>query len=390
MSYTDKLSAVRELLEKHNEQIPPNPLAVAEDASEYAKNCLPKEGPGHVDIDQFIANVKSVGGTTEELLKSFKYEEVADCLPEVNGKKMIVLAKAISGIFRDKDTGLEFCPHCGHLLNHLAKLCSSCGKAVDTGEQLGKDRTQPGRWDAGSRDSCRAASRYHNYAGDIADHGGYVSDKYAKRMGYRELVEHYNPKEADSAVTKRLKDIAGVQNFIVFDGDKVNVEETFKLLLELNDGYPQRPQIQVGGVWKKVHPIGYRPDNLADENPIYHGLALRSDGTCDHTQRSWAGIGLRTRQLVYLAVKSGEIQVNVDSVHNLLDMLELPDGEKQLERRCPKACIKYSELADLGTLPALKVSKRPAESTSVGKGPLDDPKKVEWYVGTPNRHHCKL
>ena len=281
--------------------------------------------PGYVDPDQFVECIKSVGGTSEDRLKRFSYEDILTCLPtfERDGRKIFptVLAKEIAGVFR------------------------------------GKDETPEG----GRRPI--------------------ISQTRAEHMASEELVKAYDPTEVTNAVAKRLSAISKGEAFVVFEsGRTVDVATTTKLLDEVKQGFQGRGTIWVGGQIKSVYKIGELPDVYAEENPLYPGRVLRPDGTCDQTGRSWDGVPLEVRQIVWLAVNTGELVVTIDTANTTIDTAirpNYPDGSpaalNSLRFRYQKAAMRFEELAKTGDLPKLRI---PMNSRSA-KGSLRHGTKVE-------------
>lgn len=258
-------------------------------------NAVIGEGkPGYVNSDGFISNLKLAGGTSEERLKSFSWDEILNLLPTASCPvKPIALAKELANLFRGTGSG--------------------------SGKQT-------------------------------------VSVKKADKMSVRELVEVYDPEDSDNAIGKRLKDISKGNAFIVFSsGHTVDVDTTVMLLLELKKGFPPRTDIQVNNKIKPVYVVGYMPDNYADENPLY-GRPLRPDGTCDQTGRSWSGVDKEVRQLIKVARDIGELVIDtLDKAHSTLDLAILPDAMAKLRQRYRKASIKFDELEKTHGLPLLQV-----------------------------------
>lgn len=272
--------------------------------------------PGFVNADAFITCVKATGGTNEARLADLSHEDILACLPEHNGVKPRVLAKQVAQIFRNTST-------------------------------------EP-----------------------VSDQKRPVSTKKAERMTPRELVEHFDPEEPENPVGKRLQDISRGEPFIVYEsGRTVDVETTVKLLLEIKSGYQGREDIDVRGSTKKVYRLGELPENYADENPLYRDRPLRPDGTCDQTGRSWEGVDLSVRQLVRVAMDSGELKVNIETAHNVLDMVLEPGAMEKLRKRYRKASVQFDELAATGDLPRLRI---PLGGSSESTRPFPEGRKVEW------------
>ena len=198
----------------------------------------------------------------------------------------------------------------------------------------------------------------------------YVSDRMAERMTPEELLARYNPDETN-ATSAKLKTLGKGLKFIVFTPEfVVDVPASLKLLLEIQKGFGQR-DVYVGtdGRAKRIYPIGDKPNNLVDANPLYAGRVLRPDGTCDQTNRSWEGISQETRILLYLAIKETKevVVTSSDKANDLLDLAVSEKGETAIRRRYPKASALYDELQSRNELPSLKVPlKRIASADFIG------------------------
>lgn len=259
---------------------------------------------GKVDTTEFILAVKASGTTTPETLKSLSHEQILDCLPVAklaNGKeiKPTVLAKSIAKIWR---------------------------AGINDGEE------------------------------SLATTPSVVSEKKASKMTLPELVACFDPEDFTNAVGKRLSEISKCQAFIVYDsGRSVNVQATCYLLSEIKKGFEGR-KVYEG---KEVFKIGDLPCNYAEENPLYPGRPLRPDGTCDQTNRSWEGVPKNVRQLIFLAVKSKEIEVNspggIDRANNVLDLAMSSTAFTSIKARYFKAGIEFDRLEKLGQLPPLLI-----------------------------------
>ena len=262
--------------------------------------------------DSFAYHLKMLGAITEDDLKKLSYEEIVSCLMPSGQLEVSpqVLAKKIATIFR------------------------------------GKEETET----------------------------NYVSAKKADKMSYDELVAAYDWENPDNPVGKRLKSIS-TEPFIVFENsNKVDVITSSMLLRELSKGFPPREFVTINGVPKKVYSIGESPENYFDENPFYKGRALRPDGTCDQTGRSWEGVALKVRQLIRIAVDGGWLKATIDNVHNILDNVLSNDApEEFLAKRFPQAYLKFQDDERLGTLPKLIIAAK-----SKSNSPLGQAKKVNW------------
>ena len=298
--YEEKISNAIALIVEHNE-------AIGQDE-------LGNTNPGYIDPNEFTMCLKASGGTSEERLKGFSYEDILTCLPKVKTPSGLeayprVVAKEIAKIFRGNDN-VENRP---------------------------------------------------------------ISRRRTERMTLKELVENFDPEEDTSPIAKRLKEVSKGHAFIVFEnGRTVDVETTMKLLLEIKQGHKGRLNIKVNGQIKRVNKIGQLPDNYATENPLYPRRPLRPDGTCDQTGRSWEGIPLEVMQLVRLALTKGELKVNLETAHNILDIVMGEGAEEKIRNRYQDASILFDEKPD--ERPKLKIS---LNGSSKGN-PFKDGHPVKW------------
>lgn len=285
--------------------------------------------PGFVDGDKFVASLKAYSAISEEDLKRLSWEKILKILEPALGADTQIkpqgLAEKLALIFRDKKEE--------------------------------KSDSRP------------------------------ASSKKAERMTPKELVETFDAEEFSSPVGKRLESLSRGEPFIVFESGRiVDINTTFRLLMEVKEGYDGRRDIEVDGAIKPVYQIGDLPDSYADENPIYEGRPLRPDGTCDQTGRSWAGVTLNIRQFVRMALNKKLIEPNIDDSHKILDMALEPDALSKLRRRYRDASLIFDELTKTGNLPLLQLSLKTQrevakeESSGGNRHPFEGAKRVEWVV----------
>lgn len=198
-----------------------------------------------------------------------------------------------------------------------------------------------------------------------------ITENLARHMTAREAFEYYDPRDIDTPLGKRLQELSRGLRCVVFNSDgSVNSEVSAKLVEEIRDGYPERESYSIDGMPVQIYRIGEKAFDFKDENPIYKGRMLRPDGTCDQLNRSWAGVSMKAKQMVYLAVNvTGEIVINgINDAQNVLDMCLTDDASVKLCQRYPKTALKYSELDVEGLLPKLRI-----KSTCVVNGKPNDP-----------------
>jgi hypothetical protein len=187
-----------------------------------------------------------------------------------------------------------------------------------------------------------------------------ITERRAQGMAVAELLEHYDPRDPDNPVGKRLSTLSNGGRCIVFnDNGTVNVEPSTTLVDELRDKFPERETMVVDERPRQTFRIGERPDMTADENPLYPGRMLRPDGTCDQTNRSWAGVPFDVRVLVHLTVKeTREVVVNqLNDAHTVMDMVFGDDAESKIRQRYSQASVMFDALKQGGGLPSLKLMR---------------------------------
>jgi hypothetical protein len=98
---------------------------------------------------------------------------------------------------------------------------------------------------------------------------------------------------------------------------------------------------------------------LADENPLFPGTTLRADQSCPVTDRSYQNLSHLVRQILFLAVKNGDLVVaNAGVAHDVLDRLDGKESpEKIVSNRYPKQVIILDDLTKMGKAPSLKIMR---------------------------------
>lgn len=269
-------------------------IAVARETIEQ-HNSNVTEDSNKVDFDKFLEKLRNMGGSSDEALKAVSWEDLHDCH---DGGLPQIMARRLAYVFRQ----------------------------------------------------------------DSTDDGGgsaYISPKKVHSLSRKELVERYDPKDVKSPVGKRLKDLSNGKAFIVFsNAGKILVDASVKLLEAIIDGLPEVKTTFVEGRPLPVYNIGDRPDAYADANPLYPNRPLRADEVCDQTGRSWAGVDVSIRQLLYIAIsESEELEINtVADAGDTMDRVMAKDTTLDtLRSRYPDASQLYDEQEKEGRLPLLKI-----------------------------------
>jgi hypothetical protein len=186
----------------------------------------------------------------------------------------------------------------------------------------------------------------------------------------------------------------------------LDIDATYTLVDEIKKGYPARVAakgevwaiVDVRGTPKPAYPMGYLPENFAEENPLYSGRPLRPDGTCDQTNRSWAGVPLEVRQFVRVGLTQGEIKINrLEDAHAILDTALQTDALVKLGQRYQQTKVKFEQLKSRNKLPDLQIplGQKPPKAATAAKSPFEGGAQVSWqqapvpgsnyYVPTPQQ-----
>jgi len=278
-----------------------------------------------VDIDEIMGNIREGGGTSEDALAAASYEDLAACgVPNM-------LARLIARKFR---VGVE----------------------LEGGQEPDAEGGVP-----------------QNIVVEVNDDD---PTKKAARLKPKQLVAEYDPENPDDAFGSRLATISKGQPFLVYDDEaalKLNVAVSQDLLQELRDGHTPRDTYKLGDTGVvRVYPVGAKPAQYFDENPVRPGQTLRSDGT-SALGVPWGRLEFKVRQLIWIAAKeTGEIDMTpgVQPVHatgtsrktlarraeqDLFDILRDKPFEEVAER-FDEAAVKFRELSP-GKLPDLRILK---------------------------------
>lgn len=204
----------------------------------------------------------------------------------------------------------------------------------------------------------KVATLFRAKTSTLAEEDLSIDPNVVARMTAAQLLSHFDRKEPDSPVGKRLHELSKGRRFIILtDAGTINVQASVNELEQLRRGYTEREFVRIGDGDYRTFRVNDRKAEMADENPIYRNRPLRPNGDCDQTNRSWLGVSDVVRALVYLGVNvTGEIKVrDIDDAHSVLDKAVSADAEKLLRQRYTKTALKYDELKETGDLPKLKI-----------------------------------
>lgn len=204
-------------------------------------------------------------------------------------------------------------------------------------------------------------------AGGASDEDKVISRKRAEKMQTHQLLKHYDPKKPRDAVANELATRSGGYPCIVLLPDgAVDIPLSDELFTEIQNGNPWKPgepYVVPGQDPRRVYRIGETvEEELLDECPLHHGERLAKRGgvsdICPVANQPWTGVPIEVRQLLRLAVDSGEVRVTLaDDAIAVMERAKQPGADKALRTRYPRAAVKFGDLSRLEQLPRLKVPK---------------------------------
>ena len=167
------------------------------------------------------------------------------------------------------------------------------------------------------------------------------------------LLPLYKPDLPSDPVTQALKKRFTDKPVIAFNDDgTVAVTETLQYVSDLEQSFPARETIMVGGQLAKLWPVGAKPNTLVEEDPLFPGQPLRN-GYSIVNNRNWTDIPHVVRQLCRVIVSRGDIDAgNKEAV---LRLLERAQSQQKLAETYPEAMLEFRELKQRDELPKLKV-----------------------------------
>lgn len=189
-------------------------------------------------------------------------------------------------------------------------------------------------------------------------------EKHAATLKPAQLVDFYDPDNPTNPYGKHLKDATEGRRCLAFGKDgSFNTEISKTLVQEIIDGYPERTEVIIEGLPLPTYKVGDKPDRYADENPAVPGEPLRPNGESD-AGCAWNSLPFNVRQLVYLAVESGEAD---DDEQDIFDKVEGKTFE-QVAKRYRQAAVDFHEKEKVNMLPQLKIRLGGSDS---GRRPND-------------------
>jgi hypothetical protein len=274
----------------------------------YNKEIDDSEKSYRIDVPEFIRRLKNKIGVTESSVKAASWEDIEKCgIPAV-------LARECSNVFRDK-------------------------VKIDVENQ-----------------SIRNNIKVTNEK-EIAE------KKKVAKMAPVYLLQAYQPGVSDE-ISKRLKCLSQGRKFIALGERTIHVTRSLHNLQEIikisenpeGEGVVPPTTYNEGGRIKKLYSIDELTNGLM-ESPLFPGSPLNDVEYDEKIGRSWKGVSLEARQVIYLAVtRSKEIDnKNFPNNHEIYEVAQ-NGGIHVLRSIFPKAYALFLKLKDVDDLPELKWS----------------------------------
>lgn len=180
-----------------------------------------------------------------------------------------------------------------------------------------------------------------------------------------DLFKLYLADKPEDPVSLELKRRYGEQRVVAFapDTKQVAVEETINYITDMAQGLPEQETVYVGGTLVRLYPVGKVPMDMVDEDPLFSGNPLNRDRSIVNNI-NWAGIDLKTRQLVRLASDAGLI--DTDNRPAMIDLAKRAKegGFSAVKELYPEAELEFRERSEQNSLPTLKMKLGGARGNS--------------------------
>jgi hypothetical protein len=203
--------------------------------------------------------------------------------------------------------------------------------------------------------------------------------KQVQSMSLTQLLENYNPKDFGAPLTRELqRRLASNPNsssdspaVIVFQDDgRVDVATSEKLIQEYMLGDETPTYCSTASGLKPTYAVGELPQHIIEIHPIT-GERLRSSGE-GKDGFNWLKCSLECRQMLHLAVQSGELAEDIDRV-TLVQIYRMAADEQAglglLQQAFPEAAMQFMEDKMVGGLPPLR--RRDSRTSSKNEDATD-------------------
>lgn len=194
-------------------------------------------------------------------------------------------------------------------------------------------------------------------------------------INVKQLLAMYDPMDVDNLAAVILQKRFGDMPVIAFkkgaseDGaHEVALEETAKYILDLRRGRKQQTRIMVDGKPTRLYKVGVIPNDFVPEDPMVPGQALWEEQSDTYAGANWAGVPMKVRQLVRIALKNKLFNPE-NGAERMVLMNLVRQGWEAVAMQYPDAALRFDELQAAGKLPSLRV--QPTVDGGTGKGGAD-------------------
>lgn len=231
-----------------------------------------------------------------------------------------------------------------------------------------------------------SVTQVHSFAGSIgmdpnmltmlmlnSGGGGGVDLNISDMVPIATVVEGYNPKCRNMfmMLMTKLEERFGVPIVVVDADGSVNKALTTEYIQSLDEGRdPAEDDIYYGTdqIPREVVGVGVDKQSVYDADPLDPENKVLTKSGQGTGRINWYNVPLEVRQVVYFAIKSGEINpANEAHLTWLRDHINQAATRMIFHSQAPKALAAYNEAARSGSLPTLRksVSGRPARRTEI-------------------------
>lgn len=174
-----------------------------------------------------------------------------------------------------------------------------------------------------------------------------------------QIVPSYNPKLRNMPymIMGQIEKRIGAPIIVINDDGSVNPDLTVKYVMSLEEGFDQAADniyYDENGLSYEVIRVGVDAQSIYDSDPLDSSRALQKNGM-GIGRINWHSVPLDVRQIVFFAVKCGEMLPNDESKLTWLRANVKSTTTKAILRpEFPKALVEYNEAYRTGSLPTLR------------------------------------
>ena len=174
-----------------------------------------------------------------------------------------------------------------------------------------------------------------------------------------QIISGYNPKIRNMPymIAGQIEKRLGVPIIVINDDGSINADLSVKYVMSLEEGFEAATDniyYDESGSSYEVIRVGVDAQSIYDSDPLDSAKALQKNGM-GIGRINWHNVPLDVRQIVFFAVKSGELSSTDESKLSWLrSNIKTTTTKATLRPEFPKALMEYNEAYRTGTLPTLR------------------------------------